>query len=311
MKGPFSFIILIVLIVILFLSGQVYGESLSCLICHGTSEGKIFIDGEKFAKSVHGTLDCTSCHLKYIDTPHRSADKEIDKATLDMSSSLKLKSKTDPVALSACNQCHPDVFEKVKGSVHGQNIFIKKKSDGAFCTDCHRSPHYILPGKSGQSPVDFGHVMETCGGCHEKESISKDYGFSPTVLERYKESFHGKKYILGHKRVPVCTTCHGSHDVKSSKDTQAMLFGKNRIKLCGSCHSGANTKFVSAITHKPMGRDNPIPYYAEKGLIILTISVIAGCVLHVLLEAYSIIRDYIRKGRIEEDESREASVTGE
>ncbi len=310
-RFPFSFLILILLIAILFQPEPSASNSLSCLICHGTSEGKIFIDGERFSKSVHGTLDCISCHLKYIDTPHRTPEKDIDKSILDISSSLKIKSKVDPIALSACNQCHPDVFEKVKGSVHGQNIFEKKKPDGAYCTDCHGSPHYVMPGKSGQSPVDFGHVMETCGECHEKESLSKDYGFSPKVFERYKESFHGKKYILGHKKVPVCTTCHGSHDVKSSKNSQATVFRENRIKLCGSCHPGANTRFVAAITHKPMGRDNPIPYYAEKGLIILTISVIAGCMLHVLLEAYAIIRDYLRKGRMEEDESREASVTGE
>ncbi len=310
MKWPFSFLTLIVLVAILFIPVQVNGNSLSCLICHGTSEGKIFIDGEGFTKSVHGTLDCTSCHLKYIDTPHRTPEKDIDKSILDISSSLRIKGKADPVAISACNQCHPDVFEKVKGSVHGKNIFEKKKPDGAFCTDCHGSAHYITSGKSGQSPVDFGHVMETCGGCHEKEFVSRDYGFSPKVFERYKESFHGKKYILGHKKVPVCTTCHGSHDVKSSRDTQAMVFGENRIRLCGSCHPGANTRFVAAITHKPVGRENPIPFYAEKGLIILTISVIAGCMLHVLLEAYAIIRDYLRKGRIE-DESRDASVTGE
>ncbi|MBI5875149.1 MAG: hypothetical protein HZB81_04785 [Deltaproteobacteria bacterium] len=293
-------LIFIFLISLLSHPDPAIANSLSCLICHGTSEGVIFIDGERFSKSVHGTLDCTSCHLKYIDTPHKTLEKEIDKSILDISLSIRIKSKADPVALSACNQCHPDVFGKVKGSVHGQNIFKKKKSDGAYCTDCHGSAHYISPGKSGQSPVDFGHVMETCGGCHEKESISKDYGFSPKVLERYKESFHGKKYILGHKKVPVCTTCHGSHDVKSSKDPQAMVFGTNRLNLCSSCHPGANNKFTSAITHKPVGRDNPIPYYAEKTLIVLTISVIAGCILHVLLEAYAIIRDYLREKRREE-----------
>lgn len=299
------FIFFVVFITLLSYPEQATADNLSCLICHGTSEGVIFVDGEGFSKSVHGTFECTSCHLKYIDTPHSTPDRYINKSILDLSSSLKIKSNADPVALSACNQCHPDMFEKVKGSVHGINIFEKKKSDGAFCIDCHGPPHYLTSNRSGLSPVDFRHIMETCGGCHEKESISKTYGFSPQVLGRYKESFHGKKYILGHKKVPVCTTCHGSHDIKTSTDPQAMVSGTNRIKLCGGCHAGANKKFISAITHKPIGTDNPIPYYAEKLLIVLTISVIAGCMLHVILEAYAITRDYLRKKGREEDEPRE------
>ncbi|MEW6410251.1 MAG: hypothetical protein AB1488_09130 [Nitrospirota bacterium] len=305
----FPIIIFTVLLVVVFLPNSVIANSLSCLICHGTSEGVMFIDGERFSKSVHGSMECTSCHLKYIDTPHKTTEKYIDKSILDISSFLKIKSKVEPIALSACNQCHPDVFEKVKKSVHGVNIFEKKKSDGAFCLDCHGSPHYVISSKLGQSPVDFRHVVETCGRCHESELVSKTYGFSTQVLERYKESFHGKKYILGHKKVPVCTTCHGSHDVKKSTDPQAMVFGTNRINLCGGCHPGANKKFVAAITHKPTGKDNPIPYYTEKFLIVLTVFVITGCMMHVLLEAYAIIRDYLRKKRREEDGSREASVS--
>ena len=51
---------------------------------------------------------------------------------------------------------------------------------------------------------------------------------------------------------------------------------------------------------KPAG---PIPHYAEKGLIVLLMSTIAFCVSHVVLEAFSDIRDVVfRKGGKEHDE---------
>ncbi len=67
----------------------------------------------------------------------------------------------------------------------------------------------------------------------------------------------------------------------------------NSTVTCGKCHPGANKKFVASITHKPTGKDNPIPFYAEKGLIVLTVSTIAFVVLHVFLEAFADIRDRV------------------
>jgi hypothetical protein len=74
----------------------------------------------------------------------------------------------------------------------------------------------------------------------------------------------------------------------------------NRTLTCGKCHKGATKKFVTAITHKPVGRDNPIPYFFEKGLIVLLLSVFAFTVSHVILEAFSEIRDRVLRKRKEE-----------
>jgi hypothetical protein len=113
-------------------------------------------------------------------------------------------------------------------------------------------------------------------------------------MESFRESFHGRKLHLGHTKAPVCSSCHNSHDIKSKNDPSSPVFGDNKLQTCGKCHKGANEKFIPAITHRPPG---PIPHYTEKGLIVLLLSVFAFIITHVLLEAFSDIRDAIfRKG---------------
>jgi predicted CXXCH cytochrome family protein len=304
-SGVLTFVLF--LLVILLPRGDLCADNLSCLICHGELKGNyvtqkgvttsLHVDGEKFAASVHGDLDCTFCHLKYQDNPHESAAGEVDESILKISKAIAAKSPVDPIAQAACTQCHEEIYAQVKQSVHGKNIFEKKESDAALCVDCHGSPHEIVPvgeggghGEAIQSAVAYERIVTTCGKCHEKKSVSLKYGFSTKIIDRYNESFHGKKYHLGGRNLPVCTTCHGSHDVRSQKDPEAMVNGEKKVALCGQCHAGANAKFVAAITHKPLGKDNPIPYYAEKGLILLTFTVISGCALHILLDIFALVR---------------------
>jgi hypothetical protein len=281
-------------------------NNLSCLVCHNALKGtftteagvetSLHVDGDRYAASVHRDLECTTCHMRFVDNPHNPIDEEIDEEILALSEAIANKSRIDPVAQAACVQCHDEIYAQVRSSVHGVNILTKKEVDGPLCVDCHGSAHEIVArgalaeGAADHSPVAYDNVVETCGTCHEKKSVSLKYGFSTKIIATYDESFHGKKYHLGGKDLPVCTTCHGAHDVRSQTDPEARIYGENRIALCGQCHEGANQKFVAAITHRPLGKDNPIPYYAEKGLILLTFLVISACVLHVLLDIYAMVR---------------------
>ena len=142
------------------------------------------------------------------------------------------------------------------------------------------------------------HQVETCGKCHGDEKLIEKYKLEEYVMESFAESFHGRKLFLGHTKAPVCSSCHSSHDIRSKNDPESPVFGKNKLVTCGKCHEGANEKFVPAITHK---RPGPIPHYGEKLLIILTIGVFAFIVIHVLLEAFSDIRDAIFRKKEEEE----------
>lgn len=289
--------------VLLLLAGvsSASGES-SCLICHNAMSGtsttpsgeavNLEVKASDYEASVHGFMACTDCHQSFTENPHAAPGEAVSDSVKELSEKLGSKAKVDPVAYSACSTCHHEVYEQVLESVHGRNVVEKGKSDGALCLDCHGSPHKITRGES--SPVSRGHVVETCGKCHGSEELTEAYGWEGHIMDSYMESFHGKKYKLGHTKVPTCVSCHGAHDIRSKEDPQSPIFGANKLKTCGSCHTGANEKFVVAITHKPAG---PIPHYAEKGLIVLLMSTIAFCVSHVVLEAFSDIRDVVfRKG---------------
>jgi hypothetical protein len=113
-------------------------------------------------------------------------------------------------------------------------------------------------------------------------------------MERYLESFHGRKLKVGHAGAPSCADCHGPHGIISAKDPASPVAGANKIKTCGKCHAGATEKFVAAITHKPL---HPIAHFAELALIILTMSTFAFICIHVLLDIFADIRERLfRKG---------------
>jgi hypothetical protein len=279
-------------------------ESANCLACHSSMKGRVKsasgslidlnIESEKFQASVHSALACTDCHIKFSDNPHASPNAPVPQAVLAISAKISKKYPVDPVAAAACVQCHDEVYKKVLESVHGKNITQKHQTDGALCLDCHGSPHYILPVGNPAALMGRKHQVETCGKCHGNKTLNEKYKMEENVMDSFEESFHGRKLALGHTRVPVCASCHGAHDIKSSDDPSSPVFGNNRLQTCGKCHKGANEKFIPAITHKMPG---PIPHYTEKALIFLVLGVFTFIISHVLLEAFSDIRDAIfRKG---------------
>ena len=281
-------------------------ETFTCLACHSAMKGNIRtekgalidvnVDGDQYAASVHGGFDCIMCHKQFGSNPHEPAKMvDVPKKISDLASKLSHKAKVDPVALAACVECHETVYNAVLESVHGKNVVEKKQADGAMCLDCHGSPHYIKKKSSPASHINRKNIIKTCGECHEKEELAKKYNFSTEILEKYKESFHGKKYELGHANAPTCVDCHSYHDIQKWDDPKSPVTMANRPATCGKCHAGATPKFVTAITHKPFG---PIPYWFEKILILLLLGVFTFIVGHVILEAFSEIRDKVlNKGK--------------
>jgi len=294
-----------------------YASDISgCIVCHNSmsvevvyngKEINLKVDAEKFQDSVHGFLSCTQCHERFGENPHTTPANPVSAGVERIAKEISRKAKVSAVALASCFKCHAEIYTQVLDSVHGKNIAEDGHTDGPLCLDCHGSPHYITPVSDSASPVNKWKVVQTCDKCHGNEALAKKYGIEPDVKETYLDSFHGQKHTLGLKKAPTCISCHGYHDVKSKNDPTSPVFGTNKIRTCGKCHKGANKKFVSAITHKEAG---PIPRYAEKGLILLTMSVIAFTVIHVLLEAFSDIRDtFFRKTKEEEHEESEEQVS--
>jgi hypothetical protein len=299
--------------VLLYLSPPVSAETITCLVCHSAMKGKVKtekgvvlevnINEERFSKSVHGSLDCTTCHKTFQTNPHEAPPKgSLSPEVADLVGRISSKALTDPVAYASCLDCHREIYQTISESVHGKNIMEKKRKDGALCKDCHGSPHYIFPAKSPESMVNKWKIVETCAACHGNEEKAREYGINGLAVETYKENFHGRKHQIGHGDAPTCINCHGAHNIKKWSDPSSLMSVEKRIETCGKCHPGATKKFVTAITHKPLGKDNPIPYYGEKGLILLTMGTFAFIVSHVLLDAFADIRD--RLFRKDKEDSR-------
>ena len=290
MRNWLNAVSLFLLTLLLAPSAHAAADAATCLGCHGSMEGAVKVDQEKFSQSVHGGMnDCTMCHLTLKGAQHQGlSSAKPDKTVIDLAAAISPKAKYNAVPQAACVNCHPDLYAAYKASVHGKNVIGKKSSDGPVCTDCHGSPHYIKSKTSRESAVNHFNIVETCGKCHEEKFMSEKYGFSTHVMERYKESFHGRKLKVGHLGAPACSDCHGSHDVKSLKDPASPVSAANKVTTCAKCHKGATEKFVAAITHKPM---HPIAHWTEIGLIVLTVSTFAFICIHVLLDIFADIRE--------------------
>jgi hypothetical protein len=108
--------------------------------------------------------------------------------------------------------------ETYRDSIHGEA--------GIECADCH----FELDGVE-DFPHDTPLAKVDCSMCHDQE------------YEDYKESVHGEAFIAGDPSVPVCSTCHGAHDIKRADDPESSVFPLNLVDTCIKCHT--DTKIIS------------------------------------------------------------------
>ena len=177
----------------------------------------LHVNPQDIIDSVHGervfeglqytTLQCTDCHKDQALSGYPHA--EIDAVTRR---SLTVSME------QVCQQCHLDIYDRAMDGVHGQHL---QEGDlrAASCADCHGN-HAI------HDPDDpRERVSQTCGNCHS------------TINEAYSSSVHGAA-LLGEDNpdVPVCTDCHGVHNIA---DATTAEFRLSSPAMCGTCHADA------------------------------------------------------------------------
>lgn len=239
-----------------------------CFACHDA------MSEQKFLTSVHGSNLCISCHSDIKEVPHPEKLKPVNCAechhlesqiyqTSDHGIALKKGISaaacmdchgSDPHAIldnrnpessiyrvnigKTCAKCHEDqarmepyhLLEKsplttYEQSIHGKALLEKGMMQSAVCTDCHGS-HDLHAPTNPKSKIYPQNVPHTCGKCHENVSIV------------YERSVHGKAAIAGKREAPVCTDCHGEHNIKSHLDPDSKVFASSvSTKVCGACHA--------------------------------------------------------------------------
>jgi formate dehydrogenase gamma subunit len=238
----------------------------------GGKTKSVHVDPDLFANSVHGVLGCTDCHSDINDYPHEPAPTAVDCANChsDAADAWKISRhakgfvagnrhaagclschggnahrivpKSDPASPVAhanipktCGACHGQKLVMETAGVRTQPVFAYQNSvhgrataggseKAAVCTDCHNS-HDVLGANEQNSPIFRFNIPDTCGRCHEG------------VTAEFKNSVHGKGVARGSSESPVCTTCHGIHNIKPHIDPTSSVAAKNIARTtCGQCH---------------------------------------------------------------------------
>jgi formate dehydrogenase gamma subunit len=187
-----------------------------CMDCHSDNSLAItnaagrtislFVDEARLKASAHKTNTCLSCH---VDVTVKHPD---DNVTLK------------PVN---CATCHEQQTESYNASVHG----LAAKAghlDAATCQDCHDS-HEIVSANLPASPLNYSHLAQTCGACHDQE------------VRDWAISVHGQALAAGVRDAPTCTDCHSEHKIQALKNTSPEV----SAEVCSRCHASErlNTKY--------------------------------------------------------------------
>jgi hypothetical protein len=180
----------------------------ACLECHGAAGGPgpgiAMADGQPVVGSAHAGVACAACHVESAPLPHSAILQTVD-----------------------CSSCHSEQAADYRRSVHGER---KVAADGASsggasatCAECHGT-HAIETVGLLHSPQHRLGVVDLCGKCH------------PAVAATYTESIHGQAAGAGAMEAPVCTDCHGEHDIASPLDPLSSVAPRNIPTTCASCH---------------------------------------------------------------------------
>ena len=188
-----------------------------CLECHSdegitreADDSSVYVNPDVFAKSVHGSEDCMSCH-----TDAKGEDEH-------------------PPHLKKvrCSRCHEDVAKTFSKSIHGK-AHGNEKQPAPSCKSCHGT-HDILPPDDPASKVYILNIPATCSTCHWKEKAGGEKGSLP----QNAMNIHGGPVQRGVTVAAVCTTCHGSHDVVEYVNPASPVSYKKLKATCTRCHAG-------------------------------------------------------------------------
>jgi cytochrome b subunit of formate dehydrogenase len=231
----------------------------------------VHVDETKFAGSVHASLSCSDCHTNVTGYPHEppptkatcdtchaeaqaawarslhgkalaAGDKNSATCLSCHGSPHEILIRTDPRSPAfhlnipdTCGMCHSQKFVmeqaglttqplfSYKESVHGRAV-AKGDPMAADCDDCH-GYHEILPPNDAKSSIFKFNIPQTCGKCHTELS------------KVFMDSVHGKAIARGNGQSPVCTDCHGIHNIKPHIDPTSSVAAQNIARTtCGQCH---------------------------------------------------------------------------
>lgn len=347
----------IILLMNLFLATTAQADSPAqeteayCLSCHSNPElsmtlpsGEtlpLYIDAETLKDSIHSPLgiECEACHTEIKTYPHPEIsyqsqrelarsyyqacekchsdqyDKTLDSmhaqaaeagnleapVCTDCHGSHYVTQPDEPRASisQTCGNCHTEVYDEYKQSIHGDALINQDNPDVPVCTDCH-GVHNIQDPRTTQFHVE---EPELCAGCHADEELMSKYGLSADVYNLYETSWHGVDVAVYQAKWPtiwhdtaVCSDCHGIHNILPPDNPASTVNPDNLLATCQKCHPGVSENWTGAWTgHYEIDRErNPFVYYVDKFYSTLVPAVLWLSTIYVVLQ---IIRNTVDRAR--------------
>lgn len=255
----------------------------TCQQCHSEQYQKVLDSVHQKALAAGNTnaAVCTDCH-----NPHTQA-RLTDKQTGELLLGARL------VIPQTCAKCHNAIYETYKKSVHGAALTEEGNQYVPTCIDCHGVHNIGDP----TSNTFRNSTPQLCANCHTNETIMKQYGISTNVLSTYVADFHGttvkmfeENYPDQPTNKPVCTDCHGIHDIMQPDNPEAgIAFKKNLLVKCQQCHPDATTStFTDAwMSHyEPSPKVFPMVYFVNLFYKFFIPAVLGGMTFYVLTDIY-------------------------
>ncbi|MBY0430311.1 MAG: hypothetical protein K2Q10_03865 [Rhodospirillales bacterium] len=224
-----------------------------CLDCHGnagfavptgqhgdTVKKPLHVEAESFTASVHGKLQCLSCHTDIDKLPHkkdglqsvdcvgchRSLHKESDELLREVDASRALVGLVPARATPAPPNLRTGQYLT---SVHAAPRKEEGTRRNAECRDCHGS-HYVFKSSVSESLTNRLNSPAACGSCHPKQ------------LDQYRGSVHGAALLTPWKgKSATCTDCHSAHTISEAKSLTARHLVTTS---CGTCHEEALKSYL-------------------------------------------------------------------
>jgi nitrate/TMAO reductase-like tetraheme cytochrome c subunit len=255
----------------------------TCAQCHSEQYQKVLdsVHQKAYAAGNTNAAVCTDCHNPHTQT------RLTDKKTGELLLGARL------VIPQTCAKCHNGIYETYKKSVHGSALTEEGNQYVPTCIDCHGVHNIGDP----TSNTFRNSTPQLCANCHTNETIMKQYGISTNVLSTYVADFHGttvkmfeENYPDQPTNKPVCTDCHGVHNIMRPDNPEAgIAFKKNLLVKCQQCHPDATTStFTDAwMSHyEPSPKVFPMVYFVNLFYKFFIPAVLGGMTFYVLTDVY-------------------------
>jgi nitrate/TMAO reductase-like tetraheme cytochrome c subunit len=253
-----------------------------CKDCHEEQAVKVqdSVHQNAFNEGNKEAAVCTDCH-----NPHTQ-----QRLTGKTSGELTNRARINIPEI--CAQCHSEIYDVYKSSVHGSALLDEFNPDVPTCIDCHGVHNIPNP----TTNTFRNSTPYLCATCHTNPDIMNKYGISTNVLNSYVSDFHGTNVKLFTEQYPdqptnkpVCTDCHGFHEIsKVDNPETGIALRENLLVKCQRCHPDATANYPAAwMSHYEASPEHfPIVYYVNLFYQFIIPGIIGGMIFFVITDIY-------------------------